>query len=150
VFDISKMTEVATKAILDFSEKHENEVFYAFAIDANLLCLNSVDSFRETLNSFQLRWPDEFDSPEQIEKLRFDTGDWKYQGFYDLKSEDGFDEEMYEDHYYIAMDSPTFHAPHTDYAIAMNRLLARLQHQDSFSSLKRTLNFTTRWVEHSY
>jgi len=55
-FDVEKLYEFCSKEIKTFIDEHKNETFYAFAIDANLLCLNSEEKFKETLKYYQTNW----------------------------------------------------------------------------------------------
>ena len=182
-FDLKKLAEHCAKSVKDFAKDHDDETFYAFAIDASMFCLNSVDQFEKTLKKYQDRWTrksraiasmsdmtaedheaEEFGldlaenhlgldrtdegaclkvineyrtrireegcewfTEDGIKSLKFNTGDWAYQGFVDLEEDHGFDHELYDDHYYDAMDSADGHAPQTKYAKAMTELVARLK-----------------------
>ena len=55
-FDVEKLTTFCMDEIRRFAERHQNEVFYAFAIDASLLCLNSEEEFAATLRQYQDEW----------------------------------------------------------------------------------------------
>ncbi|WP_445363549.1 hypothetical protein ACJJIQ_02060 [Microbulbifer sp. ANSA003] len=46
-FDIERLYDFSVKKIRQFSEEHKDETFYAFAIDASLLYLNSVEKADE-------------------------------------------------------------------------------------------------------
>jgi hypothetical protein len=54
-FDLSRLVTHSVIAIRAFAKMHAAEHFYAFAIDANLLCLNSIERFEETLKRYQNR-----------------------------------------------------------------------------------------------
>lgn len=205
-FDVDKLFTDCRAKIQQFARAHPRETFYAFAIDANMLCLNSNEQFARTLHEYQSRWErqtrtieslaemseedwrdDEFTlklaqkhkgldranetavlqvindrrshrrskgcdyhKEEGIEGLRDNTGDWAYQGFADMEDQCGFDDDLYNDHYYAAMDSDNGHAPDTEYAIAMTELIDRLRRSDAFDALKRTNDFVVSWVDHSY
>jgi hypothetical protein len=47
-FNLDSLLQKSIESIRDFSSQHANETFYAFAIDENLLCLNSVKEFEKT------------------------------------------------------------------------------------------------------
>lgn len=78
-FDVGKMREFAKQAIKKFADEHQNETFYAFAIDASLLCLNSVEKYDATLVTRRQQWAeqntpvscfaelDEFDQEDALE-----------------------------------------------------------------------------------
>ena len=187
-FDIDKLTGYSVERIKVFAQHHPDETFYAFAIDAKMLCLNSVEKADETLREYQERWdrqnreiqsveeltPDdlasedfllglhegtqgldrtdldacrqvinedrerrraegcEYRTPEGIEELRRNTGDWAYQGFADLT--DGFDEDAYSQHYHL----PAWRQKFSAYARAMNRLLKRIQKSGVLDHLRTT------------
>ncbi|MCB9938472.1 MAG: hypothetical protein H6823_09540 [Planctomycetaceae bacterium] len=205
-FDIDKLFAHCKAQIRQFAREHTGERFYAFAIDADMLCLNSDEEFTRTLNEYQSRWDrqtrtidslgdmteedmrdEEFGlglaekysgldrsdekavlevinerradrrsegckyrTEEAVKELRANTGDWAYQGFADMEDDNGFDSELYNDHYYAAMDSDDGHTSHTEYALAMTELVDRLRLSDAFDNLKRTDDFVVSWVDHSY
>jgi len=55
-FDINRLTECCLKAINAFAKQHQNEVFYAFAVDANMLCFNSEEAAAEILTTHRTKW----------------------------------------------------------------------------------------------
>lgn len=55
-FDLDILTEFSIDAIQRFAMSHREESFYAFAIDANLLCLNSEEACAKTLREYQESW----------------------------------------------------------------------------------------------
>lgn len=55
-FDLEKMASVCRREIEKFSRDHQDETFYAFAIDANMLCMNSVEAFEATLGRYRSDW----------------------------------------------------------------------------------------------
>ncbi|WP_442511308.1 hypothetical protein SH528x_002980 [Novipirellula sp. SH528] len=205
-FDIDKLVASCRTKIQQFAGEHSHETFYRFAIDADMLCLNSIEQFATTLDQYQSGWErrtrqidslsdlseedkhdeefgictaEKYDGLERTDdavvlqfinnrrshlrsngceyyseagiiELRDNTGDWAYQGFADLDRECGFDHELYNAHYHAAMEAGDGHAPQTDYAIAINELVARLQRSDAFDKLKRTDDFAVTWVDHTY
>ena len=150
MFDIEKLFNGVRKAVAEFAAKHADETFYAFAIDADMLCLNSEEDFAETLAQYKSRWPDQYSDPNEVEDLKYNTGDWLYQGFYDLNDADGFDRSAYNEHYAEAGSSEDGTAPHTHYAKAMDELIVRLTNSDVFAALNRTADFRVDWVDHTY
>jgi len=52
-FSVNTLLTYSESRIAQFAEKHRDETFYAFAIDASLLCLNSLEGFNETLQEYQ-------------------------------------------------------------------------------------------------
>jgi hypothetical protein len=55
-FEIPRMLRFSAAAIAEFARRHEAETFYAFAIDASMLCLNSEECAAATLKKYQERW----------------------------------------------------------------------------------------------
>ncbi len=52
-FNLDSLLQKSVESIREFSSQHEDETFYAFAIDENLLCLNSVEEFQKTLYRYR-------------------------------------------------------------------------------------------------
>jgi len=79
--------EFATRGVQQFLQEHPGLVFYAFAFDCNVeyaevnLCLNTEADFSKSLNHYQAKHPQDYQSEEDIRDLRFNTGDWGYQCF---------------------------------------------------------------------
>ncbi|MBM9501636.1 DUF4303 domain-containing protein [Leptospira sp. 201903071] len=156
MFDVPVLAEFALAEIEKFSKEHREEIFYAFAIDASLLCLNSLESFEKSLKEYSSKWPKHYDTDEKIEKLKYNPGDWGYQGFVsfrdlNLEDEEGyrrgpFDDDLYDEHYNADDESQKT----TEYAKAMNEILEILKNKDAFRSLKKTEDFKVIRVEHNY
>jgi hypothetical protein len=147
-FNINKLYAFSVNAIKKFSKEHPDETFYGFAIDADLLCLNSEEAFSNTLKSYVADWDDEsgpnpYLNPVEISDLRDNTGDWAYQGFAELLKENGFDYDDYQDHY----DEPDENSP---YALAMLSLIKELEETNVFKSLKTTPDFSIKLMGHNY
>lgn len=149
-FDVDLMLRHSLSAISEFSKRHQNETFYAFAIDAPLLCFNSIECFEKTLASYQSRNSKYRDSQEEISSLKLNTGDWDYQGFADLRDSGGFDDELYSLHYDLWLDSadPDLELLETEYAVAMQTLIERLQSAGAFNQLRKTDDFRVFRPEH--
>lgn len=134
-FDLERMADFAQRNIAYIARKNPGKTFYAFAIDANLLCLNDLDSLERDLSRFGYR--------SDLEEFKYSVGDWKFQGFAEMASEDGFDLAAYEKHYDLlqAADSNADRTGHTAYAQAMDALIDRLNVLGAFLPLKRTIDF---------
>jgi hypothetical protein len=83
-----------------------------------------------------------YSTEEGNRELRDNTGDWAYQGFANLASKHGFDEELYQEHYDAAAESENGHAPYTEYAKAMTELTSALVSTEAFACLRRSAAFT--------
>lgn len=154
-FDIEKMFIDSKKAIEDFAKEHSSETFYAFSIDASLLCLNSVEGFEGTLTAYQNKYPESYSKPEDIENLKFNTGDWDYQGFFSLR--DGFDDNLYSEHYDLPMEHDIYEGEafealmqSTAYHHAMKALMQKLLDSNVFDLLNKTQDFRAFLSEHNY
>ncbi len=151
-FDISKLIDFVEVEIKRFAEIHRSEHFYAFTIDANLLCLNSEEEFAKTLSDYRTRAPEYYSTSSDVESLRANTGDWAYQGFAQFDEESGFDQELYDLHYDIGLDvdEGAVELSTTEYARAMDEVIRNLKKGKAFENLKRTPDFKITRVEHSY
>ena len=150
MFDLDKLYQAVKNAVAAFAADHDDETFNAFAIDADMLCLNSEQVVTSTLAEYQTRWPDCYSDPAEIEDLKYNTGDWIYQGFFDRDDTHGFDRDAYNLHYAEAGSSADGTAPHSRYAKAMNTLIARLKRSDVFACMEKSQDFRIVWVEHTY
>jgi hypothetical protein len=153
MFNIEKLTEFAIAEIEKFAAAHQDETFYGFAIDADLLCLNSVEHFERSLSEYRTNWDyrnrktrgqheNPYFDPTEIEELRQNTGDWEYQGFAQMRDKDGF----YDRHYGMSDARQKTSA----YGKAMDQLLERIAESGVLEKLKRTEDFQIRRVEHTY
>jgi hypothetical protein len=210
-FDVDNVLAFCVHEIRCFAADHQNEVFYAFAIDGRLLCLNSEEEFAKTVKKYQEDWERRtrtiesleglsgtdlrdvemvigfqdairkvspgtkeidreaalesvnesrakkrvqgnlYHKPEVIKGLRGGTGDWGYQGFADMNSCVGFDEEAYSKHYNMGFEGCADEdLKTTEYAIAMDEIVNRLVEVGAFHCLKTTSDFYATRVEHDY
>ncbi len=201
-FDVEKLFEFSVKAIHDFSLSHKDEMFYAFAIDASLLCLNSEECIKKYLEEYQQGWErksrpipnwedlteidladvdylldlkerhsnldrndkvaclrvinekradirekgNPYNCKEEMLELRENTGDWQYQGFAEIDESVGFDSNAYNVHYDLADEEQL----HSEYGIAMDKLVEMLKDSDAFQCLNTTDDFYITRVEHNY
>jgi hypothetical protein len=149
-FDVERLAAISVRAIAGFAASHQQETFYAFAIDANLLCLNSVEAFESCLQHYRKKYPAHYQDEEDVQSLKYNTGDWAYQGFATLWDEDGFNSLLYSEHYDAGAMEDHEAMRTSAYAAAMDRLLAILREQNPFHLLKTTEDFQIRRVEHTY
>jgi muconolactone delta-isomerase len=81
------IVDFAVTGVQKFLQAHPNLEFYAFAFDCNAeyaeinLCLNTEADFAKTLKESQARYPEDYQSEDNIKDLRYNTGDWEYQCF---------------------------------------------------------------------
>jgi hypothetical protein len=55
-FDLEKLASFCIDRIREFASRHSDEIFYAFAIDANLLCMNSEEMAEIILAKYRKDW----------------------------------------------------------------------------------------------
>lgn len=84
----SELLTFTKRAVEKFLDENSENVFYAFAYDCNAeyagicLCFNTENEFKKTLNYYQNgEFSQYYKSNEQINDLKYNTGDWKYQCF---------------------------------------------------------------------
>ncbi|MEQ4923943.1 DUF4303 domain-containing protein [Proteus hauseri] len=72
----------------NFLKENEGKIFYAFAFDLNAeygelnLCFNTKEDFNKTLQHYQNSNSScDYRSEEEIQNLKYNTGDWEYQCF---------------------------------------------------------------------
>lgn len=143
-FDVDRLFNYSREKILEFSESHQEETFYGFSIDSNLLCLNSEECFKKELEDFT----DQFgrQTEAEIQELRENTGNCDFQGFTYFRNEDGFDGQACAVHYDMSAEEQKV----SDYGVAMDKLVERLRKSDVFACLKTSPDFYVNRVEHSY
>ena len=157
MFNIDKMFEFSIKAIRDFAKLHKDEQFYAFSIDSSGLCFNSEEQFTKTLQTSSKNYPDAHVNDDQVLNLEYNTGNWGYQYFADLNDGEGFDDELYSDHYHIPFENKNMNEQQlanlfskTPYHQAMSLLLEKLNDANIFELLHKTQNFKAFLSEHDY
>ena len=86
--DRDEVLAQAKDAIADFGARHNHETFYAFAFDATMLCLDSVEQFAAKMKDPELRrsYLGNRSTPP-IDAGAINPGDFEYQGFVDIGDE---------------------------------------------------------------
>ncbi|MBB6050612.1 DUF4303 domain-containing protein [Armatimonas rosea] len=125
-----------------FAAAHPEETFCAFAIDGQLLCLNTEFFFEEKLHYYTETASDEFrpfyEADGFREQLWKNPGDWKYQGFAHLTEEAGLDKVAYYE--YLDMSPEEQRA--SEYTFAMQQVLDELNQRGAFKNLNCAPSFT--------
>lgn len=206
VYDIRQALASVVKQIREFARNHQEEHFYAFAIDAGMLCLSSEEGFDKVIKMYHENWhkshkdirsredltedeiegikeeyesmPEEllksmkvyskeeyidfylkmeneviqdaleegspYEKEEKIASLRFNTGDWPYQGFGKLDFEDS--DIIYEEHYEITDKEQQ----NSEYSLLIKNLLNVINRNKDkvFASLNCTKDFEVLTSEH--
>lgn len=147
----NQLADFAEHEVREFVKHHPDENFYGFAIDASLLCFNSIERFEAVLAEYRVRWPGKYLDDASVTELKMNTGDWEYQGFSDFRGQRGWDEDLYAVHYEIGFEDET--SPllaKTDYAVAMRAVLEELKKRRAFAPVTTTDDFWVGSVEHGY
>lgn len=144
-FDTKKLTKFAIDEITKFAKEHQEETFYGFSIDGQLLCLNSEEQFEKKLAFYQEEL-ENFNTKEQIAGLKKNPGDWQYQGFAEFEDKNGFDNKMYLKH----SEGEKEYQLTSDYAQSMDKVVANLIESNVFDLLKKSHNFYANRVELNY
>lgn len=137
----SQLLAFISSEVNNFIQDHPDEAFYAFALDTNAaygevnLCFNTEPMFAKTLSDYQNgRYGEEYQQPQDIWQLRYNTGDWDYQCFATLyliddgALEDGDECEQFM-HY------------------VCRSLIDYLQ-TDGFKAIPKTVNFKVLCIDH--
>ena len=84
----AEILRFTTVEVEQFLLAHPDKTFYAFAFDTHAeyaelnLCFNTEADFQQRLTYYQSgEWAESYQSPEAIQELKFNTGDWEYQCF---------------------------------------------------------------------
>lgn len=93
-------------------------------------CLNYLNSLRKK----EREKGNIYNNPEEIEELRYNTGDWEYFGFSQFNTEVGFDEDLYDDFY----NMPDEEQPNSQYYKSMKEVIKILENSDVFKVLKKS------------
>ena len=143
-FDTNKLCNQLSEIIENFAKEHPEETFYALTIEGNSLSLNSEESFDKTLKRYQTESPEYYSDADDIEDLKFNSGDFEYQGFAFLTK--GFVYHEYDEHCNLDWNGRAS----SNYTIAMEALIKKLKDQKVFKPLKITKDFKVLQVEHTY
>ena len=83
-----QLLDFTVNSVDNFLNEHPNLDFYSFAYDCNAeyaeinLCFNTETEFEKTLKHYQTgEFSKHYQSEEDINDLKFNTGDWEYQCF---------------------------------------------------------------------
>ena len=144
-----RMNELLGQIVEDtqkFLEENPTLKFYSVGFDCNseyaeiLLCFNTEESFQKTLNHYQEKYGKSYDTDELICELRFNTGDWEYQGIavYTVFSEEELTEMYHDDYEKISSDMMNFNY----------ELLRRFCQTQCYNSIPKTDNFKPICADH--
>jgi hypothetical protein len=137
------MKKFAEQQLSKFLKDHLSEVFYGFAIDDGLLCLNSLSEFEKTLKKYQQN-NEIYKNPNEIEELKFNTGDWSYQGFANLNNSPGYNARLYNKFYNLGFfGGSEQELQSTAYYKAMAKLMHSIEQTETFKRMPKTVDFKT-------
>lgn len=135
------------EAVDAFLAEHPGLRYYCFAFDCNAayseinLCLNTEADFVQTLQRYQEGpYGDSYQAAEDIEDLRYNTGDWEYQCFatFYMLEEDAIEMLYGEDEEALL----------TDMMRCNYELLAALCKTDAFARIPKTEEFRVLCIDH--
>lgn len=142
MFNLEVLVAFIKDKINVFTAAHPEETFCAFAIDGQLLCLNTESFFEEKLRYYIETASDEFRSFYEADSFREqlwkNPGDWKYQGFAHLTEETGLDQAALYEH----LDMSPEEQQASEYTLTMQEVLGILNQQDAFKNLNCAPSFT--------
>lgn len=151
-----KLYRASVQALHEFAKQHGDEVFYGFVFDCNadygevLLALNSERDLAQWARQYH---PDY--SPDEVEsRLRWNPGDWKYQGFNtdgDLAGQWekawGDMQERIHEAYLDESDEECEEIPAV-FLESVCRVLLRMEREGAFRCLKLEPHFKTLVTDH--
>jgi hypothetical protein len=154
-----RLYRLSSDAIRSFARQHRDEAFYGFMFDCSAdygevgLCLNTNEYLQDRMADFRSKFPDSDPEP-----LRWNAGDWKYQGFNRQADElserfesrwqtwqEKVEEEWMEECEEVDPDESKTTA---NFLEAVCRVLCRLEANDDFACLKRTSVFKALVADH--
>ncbi len=151
-----RLFRASVQALLQFAQRHGDETFYGFSFDCNadygevLLCLNSETALAEWARKHYPAY-----SAQEVEKeLRWNAGDWKYQGF---NTDEGCAEDWMKAWGQPQEEIQTAHlnAPDEEadeiraiFLESVCRVLLRMEREGVFGCLKVEPHFKTLVTDH--
>lgn len=140
-FNVKSLSCFAEAKIQEFAKRHTSEVFYAFAIDDGLLCFNSISEFDKTLKKYQLEYSG-YNKQDEINDLKYNIGDWAYQGFSNLGDAPGYNVRLYNKFYNLGFyGGSDEELKTTKYYMAMTKVIRTLENRGVFECVQTTDDF---------
>lgn len=145
--DRQALLERAKQAIIDFARNHPSETFYAFSLDATMLCLNSVERYAERMHDPQRRAAYVADrlslhtANPHFGEDELNPGDWEYQGFCDLRDASPALGTAYNAYFHSKLARPEGRV----YAEFAQWLVRTLLADGAFDRLNKTGDFHIGW-----
>lgn len=146
--------------VSNFLTEHPNEVFYAFAFDCNAeyaevnLCFNTESAFSSLLDESQSgKYKASYQSEEQINELRYNTGDWEYQSFsthYALSEDElfGDEEDQDEDGDDENEDGELNNTITENLLLHFSKTLVEFTRSEEFQKIPKTPDFKVFCIDH--
>jgi len=161
----SKIIEYATASLNRFAKEHKEEKFYGFGLDVNatyggiLLCFNTEEDFEKTSQEYIKKWNY---TKKDLEDLKLNFGDWKYQGFNlnyeewqnwnkyanDIKNYIIFDDDEFmteEEEDKIFEETEKFS---NDFLISCTNALLKLEKSGIFEQFEKEDDFFIQVIDH--
>lgn len=149
-----QLLEFTIQAVEKFLKEHPELEFYAFAYDCNAeyaevnLCLNTQDQFKKTLHQYQSNeFSDHYQTIEQINTLKFNTGDWKYQCFDTIYI---LDDPQLNDIYgeLPEDDGQSWHEFVESLMLLFSESLLEFTQTDTYKAIPKTQDFIAYAIDH--
>jgi len=146
----TKLQELLHQITIDtlkFLSQNPTLQFYSVGFDCNaeyaeiLLCFNTEEAFQKTLRHYQNgKYSDLYQTEEDILDLRFNTGDWDYQGIstYTVFTEEELTEMYGDDYEKMAKEMMDFNY----------QLMQKFSQTTCYRSIPKTDNFKPICIDH--
>ncbi|RAJ31135.1 DUF4303 domain-containing protein [Pedobacter cryoconitis] len=141
-----------------FLAAHPDEVFYAFAFDCNAedaevnLCFNTESAFSTLLAESQSgKYKASYQTVEQINELRYNTGDWEYQSFattYVLSEEELFGDDEDDDHEETEDDEGAANEHTQNLLLHFSKTLVEFTKTEEYQKIHKTPDFKIFCIDH--
>lgn len=141
--------------VSNFLTEHPNEIFYAFAFDCNAeyaevnLCFNTESAFSALLSESQSgKYKASYQTAEQINELKYNTGDWEYQSFstqYVLGEDELFGDEDDENE---DEDGEPNKAITENLLLHFSKVLIEFTKTEEFQKIPKTPDFKVFCIDH--
>ncbi len=144
-FDVKKLVQFAKKSIHTFAEKHKDETFYAFAIDAGMLKMNSTQAFERDIKACKEKFSELYENQKQMDIHMYNPGNFIFKvadftrddNGRDITGKTGFNHYLYD----LFYNSDDEGRRKSQYLKAMNKVLKSLQDEKVFDCLSVTKDF---------
>ena len=145
-----QLLEFTIQAVEKFLKEHPELKFYAFAYDCFAryaqvgLCFNTIEEFDETLQRYQKGYPEDYQTVEEINEIKYCMGDWEFLGFdmfYDPLLNDIYD-QLPED------DEQSKNEFIESVMILFSEAILEFTQTDTYKAIPKTQDFIAYAMDH--